>query len=391
LKKKISIDTSVVHSGEESNLTDAIVPPIWLSTSYKETSIENLAKISNEDRPLKFYPRYNHPLSNQVSNLLAALEHTEDAMVLGSGMAAISSAIICSLKTGDHIVAQKNLYAGTLKLLRDILPSFGITTTFVNQENNKEFKEALKKNTRLIYIETPSNPLMKITDLRFIGKLGRKNNILTMIDTTFSSPVNQNAADFGIDVMVQSGTKYLGGHSDLLAGVICGSREFVYTAWEYSHIIGHYLSPFDATLLLRGIKTLSLRVKRQNENAAELAKYLSKHKKIKKVFYPGLKSFAQHKLAKSQMKGFGGMLSFEIDSNYEKTKQFLEGLKLCKISVSLGGVETLVTLPVSMWKSYYTKQQLDLIGLSDSLIRMSVGIENVNDIISDLENGLKKV
>ncbi|MEP7146693.1 MAG: aminotransferase class I/II-fold pyridoxal phosphate-dependent enzyme [bacterium] len=391
-KKEIkNIYTSAVHAGEEHNITSAIVPPIWCSVNYRENSVEHLAKISAQDRPVQFYPRYNSPLSNQISKQMAEFEHTEDGLVLGSGMAAISSAIICTLKTGDHIVAQKNLYAGTQKLLRDILPSFGITTTFVNQENTNEFSDALQKNTKIIYIETPSNPLMKITDLKFIGNLGRKKKILTMVDSTFASPVNQNAVEFGIDVILQSGTKYLGGHSDLMAGIVCGTKNFICRVWDYSHIVGHSISPFDAALLLRGIKTLPLRVKKQNENASGLAEFLSGHKKISKVFYPGLKSFLQHKLAKSQMKGFGGMLSFEVKAGYNKTKKFLESLELCKISVSLGGVESLVTLPVSMWKPYYTRKQLKEIGLSDSMIRMSVGIENLNDIITDLEQGFKKI
>lgn len=394
MKKKAhykNIETTAVHAGEELNISNAIVPPIWLSSNYKETSIEHLAKISAEDRPVKFYPRYNNPLSNQLSKQLAALEHTEDALVLCSGMAAISSAITCTLKSGDHIIAQKNLYAGTLKLLRDILPSFGVTTTFVEQENNNEFLNAVKGNTKLIYIETPSNPLMKITDLKFISRLGRKKGLITIIDNTFASPVNQTPSEFGIDVIIESCTKYLGGHYDLLAGVICGKKDFIFKAWDYAHIVGHSLSPFDASLLLRGIKTLSLRVNKQNENAGMLAEYLSRHKKVNKVYYPGLKSFSQHDLAKSQMKGFGGMISFELKADYKKTKKFLEGLKVCKISVSLGGIETLVTLPVSMWKPYYNKKQLKAIGLSDSLIRMSAGIENFNDLFSDIENGLKEI
>ncbi|MEO8665154.1 MAG: PLP-dependent aspartate aminotransferase family protein [Ignavibacteria bacterium] len=391
MKNKKSIQTSAVHGGEEFNITNAVVPPIWHSVNYIETSIEHLAKISSEDRPLKFYPRYNSPLSNQVSKQMAELENTEDSLVLGTGMAAISSSIISTVRPGDHIVAQRTLYAGTQKLLRDILPGFGINTTFVDQESNEQFSDALKKNTKIIYIETPSNPLMKITDLMFIGKLGRKKKILTMIDSTFASPVNQNAAEFGIDVILQSGTKYLGGHYDVMAGVVCGTKEFVHKVWEYSHIVGHSISPFDVSLLMRGIKTLALRVKKQNENAMELAEFLNSHKKVDKVFYPGLKSFAQHTLAKSQMKGYGGMLSFEIKADFGKTKKFIERLELCKISVSLGGTDTLVTLPVSMWKPYYTKKQLKVIGLSDSLIRMSVGIESVKDIISDLEKGFGKI
>lgn len=391
MKKKPGIDSLAVHGGDEFNIADSVVPPIWHSVNYIETSVEHLAESGSEIRPLKFYPRYNSPLINQLSKQISALEKTEDALLFGSGMSAISTAIICSVKSGDHIVAQKNLYAGTMKLLRDILPEFRVTTTFVDQEDNNGFRKAIQDNTKLIYTETPSNPLLKITDLKFIGKLGRKKKLLTMVDSTFGTPVNQNPSEFGIDVTIHSATKFLGGHNDLMAGVLCGRKEFINKAWDYSHVVGNHLSAFDASLLLRGIKTLALRVRKQNANAEIISKYLSSHRKVGRVFYPGLKSFKQHKLAKQQMKGFGGMLSFELKTDYDQAKKFLESLKLCKITVSLGGVSTLVTLPVSMWKPYYSKKQLTEAGLSETLIRMSVGIEDSDDIIKDLERGLGKL
>jgi cystathionine beta-lyase/cystathionine gamma-synthase len=212
-----------------------------------------------------------------------------------------------------------------------------------------------------------------------------------MIDSTFATPLYQNPAEFGIDVVLHSATKFLGGHSDLMAGIVCGKKEFISKVWDYSHIVGHYLTAFDASLLLRGIKTLSLRVAKQTHNAKEVAKFLSNHNKVGKVHYPGLKNFPQHKLAKSQMKDFGGMLSFELKSDYKTTKKFLESLKLCKISVSLGTVDTLVTLPASMWIPYYTREQLRAIDVSVSLVRMSAGIEDAKDIISDLEAGLQNI
>ena len=386
-----NLDTVVIHSGDEFNVTGAVVPPVWQSVNYKTKDLLTMAKISAEDRPLGFYARYSTPTLKQLSRVCADLEKTEDSVIFGSGMAAISSAIACTLKSGDHIVAQSNLYATTIKYLRDVLPQFGITTTFVDQTSNKAFEKAIKKNTKLIYVETPSNPLMKITDLEFIGKLCKKKKLISLIDNTFASPINQNPADFGIDVIIHSATKYLGGHSDVLAGVVCGTKNFIYKCWDYGHVIGHVLAPNDASLLLRSIKTLPLRVKKQNENALLIAQYLEEHIKVKRVYHPGLISHEQYGLASSQMRGFGGCFSFELDCTYKKAVQFVESLKLCKLAVSLGGVETVVTLPAAQWKPFYTAKQLASTGISESLIRLAVGIENYEDIIKDLERGFKKL
>lgn len=386
-----NLDTVVIHSGDEFNVTGAVVPPVWQSVNYKTKDLLTMAKISAEDRPLGFYARYSTPTLKQLSRVCADLEKTEDSVIFGSGMAAISSAIACTLKSGDHIVAQSNLYATTIKYLRDVLPQFGITTTFVDQTSNKAFEKAIKKNTKLIYVETPSNPLMKITDLEFIGKLCKKKKLISLIDNTFASPINQNPADFGIDVIIHSATKYLGGHSDVLAGVVCGTKNFIYKCWDYGHVIGHVLAPNDASLLLRSIKTLPLRVKKQNENALLIAQYLEENIKVKRVYHPGLISHEQYGLASSQMRGFGGCFSFELDCTYKKAVQFVEALKLCKLAVSLGGVETVVTLPAAQWKPFYTAKQLSVTGISESLIRLAVGIENYEDIIKDLERGFKKL
>jgi len=386
-----NLDTVVIHSGDEFNVTGAVVPPVWQSVNYKTKDLLTMAKISAEDRPLGFYARYSTPTLKQLSRVCADLEKTEDSVVFGSGMAAISSAIACTLKSGDHIVAQSNLYATTIKYLRDVFPQFGITTTFVEQTDNTAFEKAIKKNTKLIYVETPSNPLMKITDLEFIGKLAKKKKILSLIDNTFASPINQNPVDFGIDVVLHSATKYLGGHSDVLAGVVCSTKDFIYKCWDYAHVIGHVLAPNDASLLLRSIKTLPLRVKKQNENALLIAQFLEEHPKVKNVYHPGLISHEQYGLASSQMRGFGGCFSFELDCSYKKAVQFVEALKLCKLAVSLGGVETVVTLPAAQWKPFYNAKQLASTGISESLIRLAVGLENNEDIIKDLERGFKKL
>lgn len=386
-----NLDTIVIHSGDEYNQTGAIVPPVWQSVNYKTKDLVTMAKIAVEDRPLGFYARYSTPTLRQLSRVCADLEKTEDSVIFGSGMAAISSAIICTLKAGDHIVAQSNLYGTTIKYLRDVLPLYGIECTFVDQTDNKTFEKAIRKNTKLCYIETPSNPLMKITDLEFIGKLCKKKKILSLIDNTFASPINQNPVDFAIDVVIHSATKYLGGHSDVLAGVVCGTKDFVHKCWDYGHVVGHVLAPNDASLLLRSIKTLPLRVKKQNDNALLIAQYLEEHKKVKCVYHPGLISHPQYGLAASQMNGFGGCFSFELSCSYEKAVNFVEALKLCKLAVSLGGVETTVTLPAAQWKPFYNKKQLAATGISESLIRLAVGIENYEDIIKDLERGFKKL
>lgn len=393
--KKFNIDTSVIHSGDSENQTDAIVPPIYHSVNYRGKSLDKIVKAALRKRPLNFYGRYNNPLVQQAGKICSDLEKTDDALILESGMAAISTALTCILKSSDHIIAQKNLYAGTTKYLRDILPRFGIKTTFVDQKNTDSFKKAIRYNTKIIYVETPSNPMMNITDLHYIGKLGKRHSIMTMADNTFLTPVNQNPVNFGIDVVLHSGTKFLGGHSDLLAGVICSKKNFIEKCWEYAHIAGHVLSPFEASLLLRGLKTLTLRVRKQNESALKLANYLTLHPKVKKVYYPGLENFPQHELAKNQLKksaaGFGSMLSFELKADYRKTKLFIESLKLWTLSVSLGGVESLAMHPASMWIAYYTKEQFRRIGISESMVRLSVGIESADDLINDIEICLKRI
>ena len=391
MKKSKNQSTIVLHSGSEFNTTGAIVPPVWQSVNYQAKDLNEMAIISFKDRPVNFYSRYSSPSLNMAGRILSDLEKTEDAVILTSGMAAISSAVMNCVKAGDHIVAQSNLYATTIKFLRDVLPVYGVTTTFVDQTNNEAFKNALKENTKVIYIETPSNPLMKITDLEYIGKLSKEKGITSIIDNTFASPVNQNPADFGIDVVCHSCTKYLGGHSDVLAGAICGTKDFIYKAWDLAHVLGHTLAPNDTSLLLRGMKTLTLRVQRQNENSLALAEHLLKNKKIKAVHHPGLSSHPQFKLAKKQMRGFGGTFSFELNSDYEKAKKFVESLELCKLAVSLGGVESIITQPAAMWKPFYSDAQLKEAGIPDSLIRISTGIEDISDIIEDIENGLKHV
>lgn len=277
--------------------------------------------------------------------------------------------------------------------MRDFLPEYGIEVTHVDQTDNKAFQAAIQPNTKLIFIETPSNPNLDITDLAFIGRLGKEQGILTMIDNTFASPINQVPADFGIDIIVHSATKYLGGHSDLTAGAVCGTKDYIEKVWRRSLLLGASLSPFDSWLLLRGLKTLALRVRQINENTLALAEWLEKQPLIKKVIYVGLAAHPQHELAKKQMKGFTGMLCIEVNGKddaeeFQRAQAILNKLTVFSNAVSLGGVESLIAHPASMWGAHKGKEKGNKSGITNGLLRISVGIEHIDDLISDFEGAL---
>ena len=311
-------------------------------------------------------------------------------MIFGSGMAAVSTVFLAFLKTGDHIVVQNTLYGGTSNFIREEFPKYGIEFTFTDGYEVSDFESAIQPNTKLIHIETPSNPLLTITDIKGVADLAKSKGILTTIDNTFASPVNQNPIDFGIDIVIHSATKYLGGHSDILAGAVACSNTHMEVIWNVAKNLGGSLSDFTVWMLERSMKTLALRVKAQNRNAKKMAKFLSQHQDVKKVFYPGLKTHPQYELAKSQMKGFGGMLSFELVDGLD-AMQFQKELKLIKSSMSLAGVESTVLSPHKTSHSLLTQKERDNIGVTDNLIRFSVGIESKKDLINDIEQAILKV
>jgi methionine-gamma-lyase len=321
---------------------------------------------------------------------MAALEGGEQALVTSSGMGAIFTAVMTDLEKGDHVVAQTNHYSATAKLFRDMLPRWGIACTLVDQTETQAFKEAIKPNTKLIYIETPSNPLLHLTDIEAISELATKNGIRSIIDNTFATPVNQQPLKLGIDVVVHSATKFLGGHHDLSAGIIVASRSYIAQVWDFSIVAGSILSPFDGWLLLRGLKTLGLRVEQQNRNALALAQYLNSHPKVERVNYPGLESHPQHLLARRQMKGFGGMMSVVFKGDYAATETLITSLKLAKCAVSLGGVDTLIVPAATMWGHQHSPEQRRAAGISDGLVRISVGIEDARDLIADFAQALER-
>ena len=376
--KKLGINTICTHVGEiEDKQFRGAVSPIFLSSSYEFLDVET-----------KRYPRYfNTPNQEYLSKKIATLEGAEAAMIFGSGMAAISHMFLAFLQKGDHLVVQNTLYGGTVNFIKEEFPKYGIDFTFTNGYKIEDFKDAIKPNTKLIHIETPSNPLLTITDIKAVAKLAKTKGIVTSIDNTFASPINQNPVDFGIDLVMHSATKYFGGHSDICAGAVAGSEVHLERIWNVSKNLGGSLSDMTVWMLERSMKTLGLRVKTQTTNATKLAKWLNKHEHIKQVYHPSLKSHPEHKLAKKQMKGFGAMLSFELSEKLD-SYQFQKALKLIKSSMSLAGVESTVISPHLTSHALLTEEERKTIGISDQLIRFSVGIEDVKDLKADINQAM---
>ncbi|APY00520.1 trans-sulfuration enzyme family protein [Lacinutrix venerupis] len=380
-KKKLGLNTICAHVGEiKDEQFKGAVSPIYLSSSYEFLDVD-----------IKRYPRYfNTPNQEYLSKKIAALEGKEMAMIFGSGMAAISHMFLAFLKAGDHIVVQNTIYGGTSNFIREEFPKLNIEFTFTNGYNVSDFEAAIKPNTKLIHIETPSNPLLTITNIKAVADLGKKEGIITSIDNTFASSINQTPGDFGVDLIMHSATKYFGGHSDICAGAVAGSKEHMDKIWNVSKNLGGSLSDFTVWMLERSMKTMGLRVEKQTKNAYKMAKWLEKNDAVKNVFYPGLKNHPEHKLAKSQMHGFGAMLSFELKDDLDSVK-FQKALKLIKASMSLAGVESTVLSPAQTSHSLLSQEERDAIGITDGLIRFSVGIESVKDLKNDINQALKQL
>ena len=381
--------TKAIHVSDRFNSTAAISAPIWQTSTFRARSSEHFDELAHDTKPTEYYTRYGNPTHRQLEETVAALEGGEAALVTGSGMGAITTSIMSLLQKGDHVVAQQSLYAGTKTLLENVLPKWGIECTFVDQTNPANFAEAIRPSTRLIYVETPTNPLMRLTDLRAVAELAKSRKITTIIDNTLATPVNQLPLECGIDVVVHSTTKYIGGHSDVTGGVIVSSEALIERVWNHHIVAGAVLSPFDGWLLLRSLRTLGVRVERHNHNALALARFLESHPKVDRVNYPGLESHPQHELARRQMSGFTGLLSVELRGNYQSAKRFISSLKLVAYAVSLGGFESLVVHPAAMWSKHLSPDQLHSMGVSESLVRISVGLEDEGDLINDFAQALE--
>jgi cystathionine beta-lyase len=378
--KKFGINTTCVHVGEvKDEQFKGAVSPIYTSTSYAFDGVD-----------VKRYPRYfNTPNQEMLRKKIAALEKTEDALIFGSGMAAISAALFAFLEKGDHVVVQQVIYGGTYNFIVSEFEKFGIEYSFTESDKVEDFKALIKKNTKVLYIETPSNPLLGITDMKAISALAKEYKILTMIDNTFASPINQTPVNFGIDIILHSATKYMGGHSDISAGAIAASKEHIEQIWKTAINLGGNLSDHTVWLLERSLKTLNLRVKEQTKNAQEMANYLDRNENIDKVYYPGLSNHPGFEIAAKQMLGFGAMLSFELAEGID-AMEFQNNLKLIKPSMSLAGLESTTVSPVQTTHALLSKEERLDRGIKDGLIRFSVGIEEPKDLIEDIEQAIIK-
>lgn len=383
--------TIAVQTSKALNTTSAVSAPIWQTTTFTAETAEDFAEIAIASRPAEFYTRYGNPTHRAVEATLAALERAETALITGSGMGAIFATVAALVDRGDHIVVQRNHYAGSTTLFQEVLPRWGIEATVVDQTNPDAFAAALTPRTKLIYVETPTNPLMQITDLRAVAALARANNVLTICDNTFATAINQRPVELGIDLVVHSATKYLGGHHDVTAGAIVGSQKMIDKIWKFAIVSGATLSPFDGWLLLRGLRTLGLRVARHNSNGSALARFLSEHPKVEHVYYPGLPSHPQHDLARAQMDGFTGMLSVELHGGYAAAEGLISKLRLATRAASLGGFETLIVHPAAMWGLQLSPEQRQRTGVSESLVRISAGIEDEADLLRDFAEALERV
>ncbi|WP_350291715.1 PLP-dependent aspartate aminotransferase family protein [uncultured Croceitalea sp.] len=375
------INTICTHVGEvKDEQFKGAVSPIYMASSY-----------AFEDVAVKRYPRYfNTPNQEALCKKIATLEHAESALIFGSGMAAISHALMAFLKAGDHIILQQTLYGGTYNFAVTQFEKYGISYSFTEGWTAEDFEKEIQPTTKVIYIETPSNPLLTITDVEAIAQVSKKYGFISMIDNTFASPVNQNPIDFGIDIILHSATKYMGGHSDICAGAVAASQEHIHTIWESSICFGGSLSDQTVWLLERSLKTMGLRVRAQNENAQKMAEFLLSHNEIDAVYYPGLESHPDHELAKRQMNGFGGMLSFELREGINPS-EFMKNLQLIKPSMSLAGVESTMLLPVLTSHALMSPEDRFKQGIKDGLIRFSIGIEEIEDLIADIEQALARI
>ena len=383
----IAVQGRAANTGT-TRTSGSVVRSIVQTATFRVSSIEEQREVRLGE---EFYTRYGNPTLAEVENVIADLESTEGALVFASGMAAITSCIFTAVRSGDHIVAQQAVYGSTYDFLAHWLPRFGIETTFVEATDPEQFARAIRPQTKMIYMESPTNPTLKIVDISAIVEYARRHNILTLVDSTFASPINQQPRKFGVDVVIHSATKFLGGHSDIICGAVAADRNFLSRLREARIVFGGVLDPHAAWLLRRGLKTLSVRVARQNENALGLAGFLEKHPRIRSVHYPFLRSHPQHALARKQMKGGGGVFSFEIEGTVRNTQAFVESLKLFALAPSLGGVESLVTVPALTSHAMLSPSERKLLGITEQLIRVSVGIEHIDDLTADLQEALSRI
>ncbi|OFW66806.1 MAG: cystathionine gamma-synthase [Actinobacteria bacterium RBG_13_63_9] len=390
--KELSIYTRAVHSGErEVKYSHAITVPISQTSTFVFPSTEEIKRYTSGKLARYEYGRYGTPTQKAAEGKLADLEGAEDCLIFDSGMAAIASTLLALLKKGDHVVLTDDVYGQTLKFCTQHLPRFGIDSTVTKMGDYQALEAAIRKNTRIVFSESPTNPYLNVIDLKRMQEIRRGYGGLMIIDATFATPYNQRPLEWGMDLVIHSATKYLAGHNDILAGALLGSHELVDRVREYQRIVGSVISPLCSYLLIRGMKTFALRVAYQNQSAQKVAEFLEGHPRVRKVFYPGLPSHPHHQIAKAQMKGFGGVVSFWTKGSLKQVNRFLDALQSIYIGPTLGGTETLITHPATVTYYRNTRKERYQLGITDQLCRLALGIEDPDDIIGDLDQALGKM
>ena len=388
-RHKRNAETTSVRGGADlSKKNAALATPIYQTSTFEVTDNDQQVRANSTDM---FYTRYGNPTNTVAERRIAELEGADAALVFSSGMNAITTSILSLVKSGDHIVAQEDIYGGVTKFLSSWLPKLGVETTFVETANYEQHEQAIRPNTKLIYIESPTNPTVKIVDLRKIAAMAKERGLITLIDSTFATPINQRPVEFGIDLVAHSGTKYFAGHSDLICGAVAGRKDLIDTIHSARTTLGGNMDPHAAFLLIRGIKTLAVRVQRQNENALRVAQYLAGNQKVDRVHYPFAENHPQRALAMEMMQGGGGVLSFEIKGTADDARRLSESLSLFTLAPSLGGVDSLVCLPVLTSHAMISAEHRRRMGVTDQMIRLSVGIESADDLIADLDQALARL
>ncbi len=390
--KTMGFATRAIHGGHVKDQFGALATPIHQTATFTFESAEQGGRRFALEEGGYIYSRLGNPTNTQLEDKLAMLEGAEAAISTASGIGAVASAFWTVLKARDHVVAAKTLYGCTYAYLNHGISRYGVEVTFVDTTNLEEVRQAMRENTKIVYLETPANPNLEVADIEAISTIAHQNkDCIVMVDNTFCTPYIQRPLEFGADVVIHSGTKFLNGHGDVISGFVVGSGEFIKNVrlFGVKDMTGASLSPFDAFLIIRGMKTLEIRMEKHCENAMKVAKFLEGHNAVEKVYYPGLESFPQYELAKKQMSLPGAVIAFEVKGGIEEGKKVINSTELCTIAVSLGDAEFLIQHPASMTHSPYTKEERELAGISDGLIRIAVGLENVEDIINDLDNALK--
>jgi cystathionine beta-lyase/cystathionine gamma-synthase len=384
-------DTELLHADDALHEGTSLTPPIPWSATFVAQDPDDFARMASEPMHARYYTRYGNPLHARVAAVVAKLEGAQAGLVAASGMGAVSTIALGLLRAGDRVVAQRNHYMGTTKLLTQVLARFGVCVDLVEQTDTAAFERAFARPAALAMLESPTNPDCSLTDLAAVARLAHAAGAIVAVDNTFATPLNQRPLALGADLVVHSATKYLGGHHDLTAGVVVGSAATIERLWSTQTVLGATLSPMDAWLLLRGLRTLSVRVHRINGSALAVARALAAHPAVESVSYPGLETHPQHAIARAQMTGFGGTMGIRLRAGYDDTARFVSGLALARHAVSLGGVDTLVVHAAAMWAGTLDEAAMREAGIEPNLVRLSVGLEHPQDLIADLRRALDAV